>query len=533
MDMRYSQPPPTGEDVSSRAGNGFLHQKVSPARSSGEIRRFREGENTSRSRHHVAVMASTQVNKEQKTDDDGGGGGGSAPTTLAHVLLILKFLPRKFFHNLVSFTSVPQTSRLLTTCTELYNAEEVILQRLPTVCDMRSNCVREGNKFKLFHAMVATPNSRWLEWLDTSGVEKLILPSKVTDEEMLIMFGVSFKLIPMIIKLGAMTTLLRKARTLRYSVKGESVDVESKTAEDLIALGALILVTEQDQVIEGMDVVWKRGTGLFTAEDLINYPELYPEEEPPMEAGTFVATTVVEKNQTYEYDKDSVKLPEQGYAMIMNGNGDNDPYGTFDDHVRTNGCFYRYGTFPQLPKIPKIPKQSESGKRFSELRTLDLKGDHWGCRNITDASLREVARRCSNLQKLDLEFCLNITDGSVSEVARECSNLQSLNLRLCRNITDASIFEVARRCSNLQSLDLFCCRNITDASVMEVARRCSNLQTLNLNYCNNITDASVSEVATRCSNLQTLNLIGCSNITSACKKALRQSYPKPCPKIRL
>ena len=69
-------------------------------------------------------------NKAQQTDHEGvgGGGGGSAPTTLAHVLLILKFLPRNFFHSLVSFTSVPQTSRLLTTCTDLYTAEEVVLQ---------------------------------------------------------------------------------------------------------------------------------------------------------------------------------------------------------------------------------------------------------------------------------------------------------------------------------------------------------------------------------------------------------------------
>ena len=123
---------------------------------------------------------------------DGGGDGGSAPTTLAHVLLILKFLPRKFCHSLVSFTSVPQTSRLLITCTELYTAEKVILQKLPTVCNMKRGC----NEFKLYSAMVGTPDSRWLEWLDTSGVEELKLPQRVTDEEMLIMFdaagGLSF-----------------------------------------------------------------------------------------------------------------------------------------------------------------------------------------------------------------------------------------------------------------------------------------------------------------------------------------------------
>jgi hypothetical protein len=142
---------------------------------------------------------------------------------------------------------------------------------------------------------------------------------------------------------GAMTTLFSQSRMLRYSVKGESVDVESKTAEDLIALGALILVTEQDQVTEGMDVVWKRGTSNDYREEKVLTP---------MEAGTFLATTVVETNLTYGNDDDAVKLPEQNYVMISNGNGDNASY------VRTNGCFYRYGTFPQLPQIPK---RSESG----------------------------------------------------------------------------------------------------------------------------------------------------------------------------
>ena len=162
------------------------------------------------------------------------------------------------------------------------------------------------------------------------------------------------------------------------------------------------------------------------------------------------------------------------------------------------------------------------GKRFSELRTLNLRG----CFNITDTSVLEVARRCSNLQSLILRGCSNITNTSVLEVARGCSNLQTLNLRGCFNITDTSVLEVARRCSNLQSLILRGCSNITNTSVLEVARRCLNLQTLNLWECRNIFDASVLEVARGCSNLQILDLTCCNNITYACKNALRQSHPK-------
>ena len=134
------------------------------------------------------MSSKSSSNKANKTNHEGGGGGGSAAqTTLAHVFLREKGL----IFNLVSFTSVPQTSRLLTTCTELYTAEKVVLHKVPKVCDMSSDgWGRDGTEFKLYGAIVVrAPNSRWLGWLDTSGVEELKLPQRVTDEEMLIMFG--------------------------------------------------------------------------------------------------------------------------------------------------------------------------------------------------------------------------------------------------------------------------------------------------------------------------------------------------------
>ena len=165
---------------------------------------------------------------------------------------------------------------------------------------------------------------------------------------------------------------------------------------------------------------------------------------------------------------------------------------------------------------------------WSELQTLNL-ADCW---NITDASVRAVARRCSKLQSLNLAEQKNITDASVSEVARRCSNLQTLNLYCYPsnpNITDTSVMEVARQCSNLQSLNLGGCDKITDASVSEVASGCSNLHTLDLADCDKITDASVSEVARRCSNLQTLNLGGYgSKITDASVSEVAQQ----CPNLR-
>ena len=134
-------------------------------------------------------MSSKGSNKAQKTDHEGGGsGGGSAPTTpLVKALLTEKGIIRK----IGEWTSVPQTFCLLMTCKEFHAAEKDVFEKhkLPAVCDMTSSFGRDGNEFKLYRAMVGTPNSRWLEWLDTSEVEELKLPRSVTDEEMLIMFS--------------------------------------------------------------------------------------------------------------------------------------------------------------------------------------------------------------------------------------------------------------------------------------------------------------------------------------------------------
>jgi len=360
----------------------------------------------------------TSSNKAQKGGD---GGGGSAPTTpLVKALLKEKGIIRK----VVEWTSVSQTLRLLMTCKELLAAEKDVFEKhkLPVVCNMKRGSnnwlgvVEEGNEFKLYRAIVGTPNSPWLKWLDTSEVEELILPTSGS--------------------IGAAVTA-----TTPWSVPPPSHVMDE---EMLIMFGA---------------------------------------------------------------------ASSSSHGFNFEGEG--------------------------------------RGKRFSKLRTLNVSGDLLNPSRITDTSVMEVARQCSNLQSLNLGYCENVTDASVMEVARRCSNLQTLDLNSCRNITDASVMEVARgclnlktflapgsitdasllevarRCSNLQTLNLFCCHNITDVSLLEVAKGCSNLQSLNLSNCQgNITDASVLEVARRCSNLQTLDLGFCMNITSACKNALRQSHPK-------
>lgn len=89
--------------------------------------------------------------------------------------------------SIVSFTSVTQTLRLLATSQNFHMVDHADVFRnykLPAVCHMNRAC----DGFKLFRAMVRTPNSQWLEWLDTSGVKELRMPRTITDKEMLSMF---------------------------------------------------------------------------------------------------------------------------------------------------------------------------------------------------------------------------------------------------------------------------------------------------------------------------------------------------------
>ena len=87
-----------------------------------------------------------------------------------------------------------------------------------------------------------------------------------------------------------------------------------------------------------------------------------------------------------------------------------------------------------------------------------------------------------------------VTDERFKRFIGQFPRLTSINLSCCDEITDASIIEIAKGCSQLTSINLYNCRKITDASVIEIAKGCSQLTSINLNDCN-ITDASVIEIA--------------------------------------
>ena len=184
-----TQQPPPFETVEAALMAGITQDEIDAwyALHGGNERTMTTSENDDQHLKNSRKMSSKSgSNKTQKTDHEGGGGGGggsaSSTTPLVKTLLKEKGILRK----IVEITSVSQTLRLLMTCKELLVAEKDVFEnhKLPSVCDIKRGC----NEFKLFRAMVGTPNSRWVKWLNTSEVEELELLERMTDEEMLIMF---------------------------------------------------------------------------------------------------------------------------------------------------------------------------------------------------------------------------------------------------------------------------------------------------------------------------------------------------------
>ena len=71
-----------------------------------------------------------------------------------------------------------------------------------------------------------------------------------------------------------------------------------------------------------------------------------------------------------------------------------------------------------------------------------------------------------------------VTDERFKHFIGQFPRLTSINLSCCRNITDASVIEIAKGCSQLRSIDLEGCRNITDASLIALENEANPIVSL-------------------------------------------------------
>jgi hypothetical protein len=132
--------------------------------------------------------------------------------------------------------------------------------------------------------------------------------------------------------------------------------------------------------------------------------------------------------------------------------------------------------------------------------------------NISDLSLIEISKNCSNLKFLILNRCYKITDSAFILIAKNCLKLEKIDIFNNENITDFSLIEISKNILNLKIISLFNCSLITNCGLMAILKNCLKLESVKLCYNQNITDIALISIANNCLNLKILWL-NCEKIT--------------------
>ena len=135
---------------------------------------------------------------------------------------------------------------------------------------------------------------------------------------------------------------------------------------------------------------------------------------------------------------------------------------------------------------PKVwNNDTEVRKMFVAM--TEAPNSRWMTSWIDTKKVEQMALGSSNYQETSV-----VTDERFKRFIEQFPRLTTINLFCCQKITDASVIEIAKRCSQLTSIDLRWCKQITDTSIIEIAKGCSQLTSIILEDCDNITGASLN-----------------------------------------
>ena len=104
-------------------------------------------------------------------------------------------------------------------------------------------------------------------------------------------------------------------------------------------------------------------------------------------------------------------------------------------------------------------------------------------REVTDAELNAFVRQfpqAPEMQDMCLKGCVQVTDAGIEALAKNCTSLTAINLEWCQQVTDAGIEAFAKNCTSLTDIDLSGCRQVTDAGIEALAKNCTSLTDINL-----------------------------------------------------
>jgi F-box/leucine-rich repeat protein 2/20 len=146
---------------------------------------------------------------------------------------------------------------------------------------------------------------------------------------------------------------------------------------------------------------------------------------------------------------------------------------------------------------------------FSDLLEIDCEKNV----NMNDEDLKNIAKSCPNLEKIDLTNCKNITDIGLEYLLRNCKNLHILNITRCHQIITIGM-EYIGLLPFLYELILFSCEKITENTLENMLMRCPNLHSINLGNCQQISDNTLHNLSKYSKNLKLLNISWCWKITN-------------------
>eukprot|EP00035_Acanthoeca_spectabilis_P037635 m.46432 g.46432 ORF g.46432 m.46432 type:complete len:611 (-) comp8763_c0_seq1:51-1883(-) len=160
---------------------------------------------------------------------------------------------------------------------------------------------------------------------------------------------------------------------------------------------------------------------------------------------------------------------------------------------------------------------------------------------LEDEVVGDLARRCTQLTRLNLKGCSRITNAAVTYVAAHCKQLESIDLRDCLvgsrqtmnrsfsqwptlkevhlGMTDRLHIEVPagpaeqpylRLCLANSQIPTF--RWINDAAMLDLAKHCPRLQSVSI-CAFDVTDLGIARLVEGCPDIRALDITGCEHVT--------------------
>lgn len=189
----------------------------------------------------------------------------------------------------------------------------------------------------------------------------------------------------------------------------------------------------------------------------------------------------------------------------------------------------------QLEFFRKTCVWMETTKNCIHLKEFSISS----CKEVTDDTVKNVAKYFTSLQKLGLSSCKDvsistwqmlasnlphlvsldlsrsdITDEALLKFAQLSSlSLKEINLSACKQLSDNGIVGLAKYQTKLEVLRIACV-DITNTSVVAIDKYLHGLAVLDLNSCRQVNDGSLVKCGNLLKTLESLNLYSCYQISS-------------------